>query len=270
MAELPEDTARRGLADLQTAEFLYETQLFPTPSTPSSTRSRMKWPTGRCPRNGEKPCTRGSSRPSNAPIRTLLSEHVERLAHHAVRAEMWERAARYLRQAAGKAVTWSADREAIALFEQALAALHELPESPETLSEALDIRLALGPCLAGIYGPGSSEFEASYVAARELCRRLDDRTRVFPTLWGLCHVSFNRGLYSEARSLGEELLSVARERADSVLLLESHHSLWTVLYGSGDTESAELQSRRGFRSTIPSGITPTQRSTAGTTPAPAA
>jgi len=69
---------------------------------------------------------------------------------------------------------------------------------------------------------------------------------LFPTLWGLCHVSFNRGLYREARSLGERLHSVARERGDSVLLLESHHSLWTVLYGSGDLESAELHIQEGL------------------------
>jgi tetratricopeptide (TPR) repeat protein len=62
----------------------------------------------------------------------------------------------------------------------------------------------------------------------------------------LCHVSFNRGLYREARSRGEGLLSVARERGDSVLLLESHHSLWTVLYGSGDLESAELHIQEGL------------------------
>src|SRR5207245_1237391 len=134
-------------------------------------------------------------------------------------------------------------------LQSAVSAIHDISSDrmlQKTLSEALDIRLALGPCLAGIHGPGSSEFEASYVAARELCRRLDDRTRVFPTLWGLCHVSFNRGLYREARSLGQELLSVARERGDSVLLLESHHSLWTVLYGSGDLESAELHVQEGL------------------------
>jgi class 3 adenylate cyclase/tetratricopeptide (TPR) repeat protein len=246
VAELPEDTVRRGLADLQTAEFLYETQLFPDPEYTFKHALTHEVAYGTLPQERRKALHARIVETIERSYPDLLSEHVERLAHHAVRAEMWERAARYLRQAAGKAVTRSADREAIALFEQALAALHELPESPETLSEALDIRLALGPCLAGIHGPGSSEFEASYVAARELCRRLDDRTRVFPTLWGLCHVSFNRGLYREARSLGQELLSVARERGDSVLLLESHHSLWTVLYGSGDLESAELHVQEGL------------------------
>ena len=70
VAELPEDTVRRGLADLQTAEFLYETQLFPDPEYTFKHALTHEVAYGSLPRNGEKPCTRGSSRPSNAPIRT--------------------------------------------------------------------------------------------------------------------------------------------------------------------------------------------------------
>ena len=70
VAELPEDTVRRGLADLQTAEFLYETQLFPDPEYTFKHALTHEVAYGTLPRNGEKPCTRGSSRPSNAPIRT--------------------------------------------------------------------------------------------------------------------------------------------------------------------------------------------------------
>src|SRR5207302_11050280 len=67
VAELPEDTVRRGLADLQTAEFLYETQLFPDPEYTFKHALTHEVAYGTLPRNGEKPCTRGSSRPSNAP-----------------------------------------------------------------------------------------------------------------------------------------------------------------------------------------------------------
>ena len=49
-----------------------------------------------------------------------LSEHVERLAHHAVRGEMWEQAVTYLRRAGAKAFARSGNREAVSCFEQAL------------------------------------------------------------------------------------------------------------------------------------------------------
>ena len=246
VAELSEDAVHRAIARLQAAEFLYETRLFPAPSTPSSMRSPMKSPTARCSRSGVRPCTPGSSTPSSASYPDRLTEHVEGLAHHAVRGEMWERAVRYLRQAGEKAVARSANREAVAFFEQALTALSQLPESRETLGEALDIRIPLGACLGTIHGQGAPEKEASYVAARELCLRLDDRPRLFPALWGLWHVCFARGLFREARELGEGLLSLATELGDPALIVEAHHSLWTTLYGSGDLETAELHLREGL------------------------
>ena len=246
VAEVAEDAVHRGIAHLQAAEFLYETRLFPEPEYTFKHALTHEVTYGTLLQERRKALHARIVGAIERVYPDRLTEHVEELAHHAVRAEMWERAARYLRQAGEKAVARSATREAIALFEQALGALRQLPESPGTLSEALDVRIALGPCLAGMYGPSSSEFEASYVAASELCRRLDDRPRLFPTLWGLCHVSFNRGLYREARGQGEELLSVARERGDPVLLLEAHHSLWTVLYGSGDLETAEHHIQEGL------------------------
>ena len=76
-----------------------------------------------------------------------LAEHVERLAYHATRGELWPAAARYARQAGAKAFDRSANREAVASFEQALAALAHLPPGPEALAEAIDIRLLLRSAL---------------------------------------------------------------------------------------------------------------------------
>jgi class 3 adenylate cyclase/tetratricopeptide (TPR) repeat protein len=246
VAELTEDAAQRGLAHLQAAEFLYETRLFPDPEYTFKHALTHEITYGTLLQERRKVLHARIVGAIERSYPDRLIEHVERLAHHAVRAAMGEHAVRYLRQAGEKAVARSANREAIALFEQALATLQQLPESPETLSDALDIRIALGPCLGSVHGNGAREYEASYVAARELCLRLDDRARLFPALWGLWHVSFNRGLYREARDRGEELLSLARELGDPVLLLEAHHSLWTTLYGSGDLETAELHLQEGL------------------------
>jgi class 3 adenylate cyclase/tetratricopeptide (TPR) repeat protein len=244
--EAAQDAVQQGLAHLQAAEFLYETRLFPDPEYTFKHALTHEVTYGSLLQERRKALHVRIVSAIERSYADRLTEHVEGLAHHAVRGAMWERAVRYLRQAGEKAVARSANREAIALFEQALAALQQLAESPETLSEALDIRIALGPCLGTIHGHGSPEKEASYVAARELCLRLDDRPRLFPALWGLWHVSFNRGFYREARDLGDELLSLARQLGNPVFLLEAHHSLWTTLYGSGDLETAELHLQEGF------------------------
>jgi class 3 adenylate cyclase/tetratricopeptide (TPR) repeat protein len=246
VAELTEDTLRRGIARLQAAEFLYETRLFPNPEYTFKHAITHEVTYGTLLQERKKTLHARIVGAIERFYPDRLTEHVEGLAQHAVRGGMWERAVRYLRLAAEKAVVRSANREAITLFEQALDVLQQLPESQETLREALDIRIALGPCLGAVHGNGAREYEASYVAARELCLRLDDRLRLFPALWGLWHVRFNRGLYREARELGEELLGLARELGDPGLLLEAHHSLWTTLYGSGDLEPAELHLQEGL------------------------
>jgi len=72
-----------------------------------------------------------------------VAEQVERLAHHALRGEVWDKALAYCRQAGAKAATQSAHREAVALYEQALVALEHLPESRATCEQAFDLRLDL-------------------------------------------------------------------------------------------------------------------------------
>src|SRR5262249_59298367 len=72
-----------------------------------------------------------------------LAEHVERLADHARRGRLSEKAVSYLRQAGVKAAARSAFSDARVWFERALEALASVPESAATLEQAIDIRLEL-------------------------------------------------------------------------------------------------------------------------------
>ena len=74
-------------------------------------------------------------------------EHVERLAHHAVRGQLREKAAHYLREAGLKAAGRSALSDSRTWLEQAIAAVEALPESRSTLEQAFEIRLELRPVL---------------------------------------------------------------------------------------------------------------------------
>src|SRR5262249_37824516 len=102
-----------------------------------------------------------------------LAEHVERLAHHAVRGEMWEAAVTYLNQAGGKATARSANREAVTYFEQALTALAHLPETREAREHAIDLRFGLRTALFPL-----GEFEKIFDCLREaesVARALNDQ-----------------------------------------------------------------------------------------------
>ena len=70
-------------------------------------------------------------------------ELVERLAHHAIQAEAWEKAVDYARRAGFQAMTRSAHRDAVAWFDQAVAALGHLPDRRELVEQAIDLQFDL-------------------------------------------------------------------------------------------------------------------------------
>ena len=62
---------------------------------------------------------------------------------HFTQGEVWDKAFGYLRHAGARAATQSAHREAVMYLEQALVALQHLPESHDTLAQAIDLRIDL-------------------------------------------------------------------------------------------------------------------------------
>jgi tetratricopeptide (TPR) repeat protein len=103
-------------------------------------------------------------------------EDVDRLAHHATRGELWARAVAYSRQAGGKAAARSAHPQAVAYFEQALAALGRLPEDPARLEQAVDLRLELRNSLHPLGDP--DRVLTCLREAEVIARRLDDPRRL--------------------------------------------------------------------------------------------
>jgi tetratricopeptide (TPR) repeat protein len=105
-----------------------------------------------------------------------LLEDVDRLAHHAMRGELWEKAVDYSRQAGAKAAARSAHLQAVAYFEQALAALARLPEDRARLEQAIDLRLALRNSLHPLGDP--ERILAMLREAEELATTLEDPRRL--------------------------------------------------------------------------------------------
>ncbi len=246
VADLDEDGLRHGLARLQATEFLYEARLFP--ELEYTFKHALTHEVAYGSLLGDR--RRALHAALVGAIERLhadrLDEHVEQLAHHARRAGLRDEAVRYLRRAGDRAAARSAHREAIALFEQALAVLGELPETPDTLAATVDVRIAHASALVAIMGPGSPEVETPVRHTHELASRLGDPARLFAALWGLWFVAFGRGQYHEALELAERLLGVAEPAGDSARLLEAHHSLWATLGAMGEAVRAVPHCERGI------------------------
>ena len=113
VAEAAEDAVHRGLARLQAAELLYETRLFPEPEYTFKHALTHDVTYGTLLQERRKTLHARIVGAFERFYPDRLSEHVERLAHHAVRGELWEKAVAYLRQAGTKALARSANREAV-------------------------------------------------------------------------------------------------------------------------------------------------------------
>jgi class 3 adenylate cyclase len=105
-----------------------------------------------------------------------LEEHYGELAHHFSQSETWDKALAYHRQAGIQAFARSSLREALAGFEQALAALHHLPEREETCEQAIDLRLEMRNVLIAL-GDFGRMFEL-LGEAEALAKTLEDPRRL--------------------------------------------------------------------------------------------
>ena len=149
IADLPDEGLRAGLALLQSGELLYEASFFPEIEYTFKHALTHEVAYGSLLHETRRAL---HARIVDAIERLYAGrqgEHVERLAHHALRGGLRERAVDYLRQAGAKAAARSAHREAVAFFEQALEILEsDGPRGPalETAMDvAFDLRASLAP-----------------------------------------------------------------------------------------------------------------------------
>src|SRR5262249_6651911 len=150
IADAPEPTVRAELAHLQAGEFLYETRLFPD--------LEYTFKHALTHEVAYQGLLHDRQRALHARITEALerlspegvTEQAERLAHHALRGEVWEKAVAYLRQAGLRALARGANREAIAHLEQALGTLRCLPETRETTELTADLHIDLRNALTAL------------------------------------------------------------------------------------------------------------------------
>ncbi|MBI4590893.1 MAG: tetratricopeptide repeat protein, partial [Candidatus Rokubacteria bacterium] len=163
-----------------------------------------------------------------------LAEQVERLAHHALRGELREKAVHYLRQAGGKAAARSALPDARACFEQALGVLEALPESQSTLEQAFEIRLELRTVLS-LLGEPRRALERLR-EAEALAERLNDDHRRGRVCAVLMTIHTLLGELDEAVLTGTHALEIAERLGDLRLRILTTSYLEQAHYYRGEYE----------------------------------
>jgi class 3 adenylate cyclase/tetratricopeptide (TPR) repeat protein len=236
IADMPEDALHRGLAHLQAAEFLYETRLFPESeyTFKHALTHEVAYNSLLLERRRGLHAHIVEAIEALAPER--VAEQIERLAHHALRGEVWDKAVTYCQQAGVRARDRAAFREAMASFEQALQALASLREPGDTTVLAFDLRRALGGTLSIIGEHG--RHLALLGEAEALARALDDRARLGRVLAGKANVFRAIGDFDGAMAAGRQALDLAVELGDRALQGQAFYNLGQANYAIGNFSGA--------------------------------
>jgi predicted ATPase/class 3 adenylate cyclase len=242
IAELSEEVLYRGLTHLQSAEFLYETSLFPERIYTFKHALTHEVAYGSL--------LQGQRRVLHARIVEALEalggdridDQVERLAHHALRGEVWDKTLVYYRQAGTKAMASSANREAVACFEQALEVLQHLPENRNTMEQAIDLRFELRSALLPL---GEVNRVLNYLRETEaLAQTLNDRRRLGQATSLLSAQFFFMSDHEQAIISGQRACTFVDALEEFALQIGARFHLGMAYLGAGDYHQSIDRLRR--------------------------
>jgi predicted ATPase len=236
IAQLSEEALYRSLTHLQSAEFLYETSLYPERVYTFKHALTHEVAYGSLLREQRRMLHARIVKALEALAGEHVAEQVERLAHHALRGEVWDEALAYLRQAGEKALARSASREATGYFEQALDALPCLPACQDTRALGIDLRLDLRSALWPL-----GELGRIFVALPEaaaLAEATGDPHRLGLVSAALSIHYMQACEPDHALASGQRALAIATALGEIGLTVRVQHSLGQIYRSLGDYRQA--------------------------------
>jgi len=243
VAGVPENSLRYGLVNLQAAEFLYETSRFPDIEYTFKHALTHEVAYGSLLQDQRRSLHSRIVEALETLFPDRMAEQVDRLAHHAFQGEVWEKAVIYLRQAGAKALDRSVYREAVSSFEQALAALHRLPDTRQKIKREIDLRLDLRQSLFPL-----NELATVWrylQEAEEMAIALDDPRRLGWVSAYMCgHRVHTGGHVKEVHALAQRVETIAERLGDDSLRIAAQYYLTAVPYLAGNYRGTEHACRK--------------------------
>jgi tetratricopeptide (TPR) repeat protein len=236
IAERPEAALHHSIEHLQAAAFRTETRLFPERAYTFKHVLTHEVAYGSLLQERRRTLHARIVEALEALAGERVAEQVERLAHHALRGEVWDQALTYCRQAGEKALAQSAYREAVGYFEQALQALAHLPETRGTCEQAIDLRLALRNALTP---SGDQDRIVAYLRQAEcLATALSDPRRLGQVCLFLSFCFTLQGAHDQAIAAAQRARTLAMAGGELTLHALAILYLGRAAYAQGDYHRA--------------------------------
>jgi class 3 adenylate cyclase/tetratricopeptide (TPR) repeat protein len=236
IADAPEHEVRAELTRLQAAEFLYEARLFPDLEYTFKHALTHEVAYGGLLHDRQRALHARITEAIERLAPERVAEQAERLAHHALRGEQWDKALSYCRQAGAKAVSRAGYREAVTYGEQALVVLTHLPDDHERRAQKIDVHLALQ---ASLWQVGEVPRMIDLLEqAESLAMALGDENRLGAVFLDTSFHLFLIGQQDRALEAGQRALAIAKNRGDTSLEIETNLNLGRIYTTLGDYRAA--------------------------------
>jgi class 3 adenylate cyclase/tetratricopeptide (TPR) repeat protein len=242
IADASEEEVRAELTRLQAAEFLYEVRLFPDLEYTFKHALTHEVAYQGLLHDRQRALHARITEAIERFSTERIAEQTERLAHHSLRGELWEKAVTYLRQAGLRATARGAHREAFLYLEQALGTLRHLPETRWRSELAIDICLEIRTALQPL-GEWTRMLD-HLQEADVLARSLGDQRRLARIAIFMNYNWRATGDYDAALKFGLEALAIARTLGDRSIELLATFYLGDMHLSWGEySEAAKLLER---------------------------
>src|SRR5262245_11831147 len=232
VAEMSENELYEYLAKLQSAEFIYETNLFPEVEYSFKHALTHEVAYGALLHQPRTFLHARIVKVLEEMKENTSHDHLDKLANHAFQAEIWDKAVNYSREAGSKAMGRSGYREAVTYFERALSSLEHLPKSRHNLEQEIDLRLDLRNVLFPL-----EELERlleNLRAAESLSEALGDQRRLGRISGYLVHYYTLMGDREKAAESGRRGLSLAQALGDFALQVQLNYYLGRAYFSMGE------------------------------------
>jgi len=245
VAGLPEEPLRLGLERLRSAEFLYESAIFPDPEYMFKHALTHEVTYAGLLHERRRMVDARIVQAIERLHADRLAEHVERLAHHAVRGGLGEKAVSYARDAGVKAALRSALTDARAWFEAGLGVLEGLQETTFTLEQGFELRMQLRTLLATV--GDLTQLRQCLREADVIAERLEDDVRRATVNIFMINLYMLLGQPAEARAAATRALSIASKRQDLALQVLATAHLNGAVYNEGEYREVVERARQNLR-----------------------
>ncbi len=239
LAELDEESLRRGLAGLKEAGLLQEREGTAEPS--------YQFRHALIQEAAYQSLSRNMRRRNHRRIAQVLTERFpeavharpEVLAHHHTEAGESEPAIQHWARAGQLARMRAAPVESVGYLTRALTLLRGLPEDPQHLIEELQLVGTLGSPLAQLQGYRSPEVERIYDRTRELLHRVgEDLPTLEPSYWEVCAYHLARAEFQPLQELVEQLVRRGKRQHDGEMRALGYRMMATVCLCRGQVRTA--------------------------------